>query len=182
MRNAGTVRKTRGIGRFPEGGRPAYTEAAARGRAVVPPDAWNADGSDLLTVVVYRERGTGGLTGMPGLLLHDPLEDVNSKDISSVTEAFNLLVQCGRFAEAEVLLSKAAPQDDNARAWLLSHRAHLAFLQWFDGGCRDEKLLGGILSPMAEILSKLQSEAPKQSAMQAFCRVLRMAEKDEALR
>ncbi|MCR4576247.1 MAG: hypothetical protein K5787_21020 [Lentisphaeria bacterium] len=169
------------LGRFPENGHPAFTEAAARGRAVVHPDDWSRDGKDLLTVVVYRERGTGGLPGMPGLLLHNPQEDVNPKDIFAITEAFNLLVQCGRFAEAKVLLAKAAPQDDNARAWLLSHRAHLAFLRWQDGGCRDEKLLDGILSPVAEILSKLPAEAPRQSAMQAFCRVLLMAEKDKNL-
>ena len=170
------------LGRFPEKGQPAYTEAAARGRAVVSPDAWRGDGSDVLTVVVYRERGTGGLPGLPGLLLHDPLEDVDAKDIASVTEAFNLLLQCGRFAEAEALLAKAAPRDDTARAWLLSHKSHLAFLQWHDGGRKDDKLLDGVLAPVAEILSKLLAEAPKQSAMQAFCRVLRMAEKDEALR
>ena len=75
------------------------------------------------------QRGTGGLPGMPGLLLHGPLEDVDAKDIASVTEAFSLLVQTGRSAEAEALLAKAAPRDDTARAWILSHKSHLAFLQ-----------------------------------------------------
>ena len=134
-----------------------------------------------MTVVVYRERGTGGLTGQPGLLLQNPLENVDIKDIASVTKAFDLFIQTDRFTEAEALLEKTVPQDDTARAWLLSHKAHLAFLQWLDGGCKDDRLLDGVLSPVAEILSKLPTEAPKQSAMQAFCRVLRMAEKDENL-
>ena len=169
------------LGRFPENGHPAFTEAAARGRAVVQPEDWSGDGNDLLTVVVYCERGTGGLTGQPGLLLQNPLENVDIKDIASVTKAFDLFIQTDRFTEAEALLEKTVPQDDTARAWLLSHKAHLAFLQWLDGDCKDDKSLDGVLSPLAEILSKLPSEAPKQSAMQAFCRVLRMAEKDENL-
>ena len=94
--------------------------------------------------------------------------------------AFSLLLHSGCFAEAGALLDKAAPADGAARAWLLSHKAHLSYLQWVDGGKKDEALLDGVLSPVAEILSSLPAEAPKQSAMQAFCRVLRLAEKNAA--
>ena len=168
------------VGRFPDGERVAFTEAAARGLAVVPPEAWSKDGNDCLTLVVYRERGVGGVSGAPGFLLHNPLEDIDLKDIASVNAAFSLLLHSGCFAEAGALLDKAAPADGAARAWLLSHKAHLSYLQWVDGGKKDEALLDGVLSPVAEILSSLPAEAPKQSAMQAFCRVLRLAEKNAA--
>ena len=56
------------VGRFPDGERVAFTEAAARGLAVVPPEAWSKDGNDCLTLVVYRERGVGGVSGAPGFL------------------------------------------------------------------------------------------------------------------
>ena len=168
------------VGRFPDGERVAFTEAAARGLAVVPPEAWSKDGNDCLTLVVYRERGVGGVSGTPGLLLHNPLEDTDLKDIASVNDAFSLLLHSDCFAEAGTLLDKAAPADGAARAWLLSHKAQLSYLQWVDGGEKDEALLDGVLAPVAEILSSLPAEAPKQSAMQAFCRVLRLAEKNAA--
>ena len=124
----------------------AFTEAAARGLAVVPPEAWSKDGNDCLTLVVYRERGVGGVSGTPGLLLHNPLEDTDLKDIASVNDAFSLLLHSDCFAEAGTLLDKAAPADGAARAWLLSHKAQLSYLQWVDGGKKDEALLDGVLA------------------------------------
>ena len=164
------------VGRFPDGGTPAFTEAAQRARFIVEPRDRSADGRDELTVVVFRERGVGGLPGTPGVLLGNPLETIDLKKASNVADAFTLLVQSGRFAEAGNLLENAVPADGAGRAWLLSHKAHLAYLQWFDNGMKDIAMLDGVLSPMAEILSDLPAEAPRQSAMQAFCRVLRLAE------
>ena len=169
------------VGRFPEGGEPAFTEAAQRARFIVEPRDRAADGRDELTVVVFRERGVGGLPGTPGVLLDNPLETIDLKDAASVSEAFTLLVQSGRFAEAGNLLENAVPADGAGRAWLLSHKAHLAYLRWLDGGMKDAALLDGVLSPIAETLSELPVEAPKQSAMQAFCRVLRLAETDPSV-
>ncbi len=53
------------VGRFPHEEEPAFTEAAQWARFAVPPDAWSADGRNELVAVVYRERGVGGLPGMP---------------------------------------------------------------------------------------------------------------------
>ena len=169
------------VGRFPDGGTPAFTEAAQRARFIVEPQDRSADGRDELTVVVFRERGVGGLPGTPGVLLENPLDNIDLKKASDVADAFTLLVQSGRPEKAAELLEKAVPADDAGRAWLLSHKAHLAYLQWLDGGMKDAALLDGVLSPIAEILSDLPAEAPRQSAMQAFCRVLRLAETDPAV-
>ena len=169
------------VGRFPDGCTPAFTEAAQRARFIVEPRDRSADGRDELTVVVFRERGVGGLPGTPGVLLDNPLESIDLKKTSDVADAFALLVQSGRFAEAENLLGNAVPQDGAGRAWLLSNKAHLAYLQWLDGGMKDIAMLDNVLSPIAEILSDLPVEAPRQSAMQAFCRVLQLAETDSSV-
>ena len=97
---------------------------------------------------------------------------------AELSARFNVLLQSARPDEAGKALDTMRPITDTERAWLLSHRAHLAFLKWLDGGKKDDALLDAVLAPMAEILSKCPVESPKQSAMQAFCRVLKLAEKD----
>lgn len=168
-------------GRFPENGEPAFTEAAQRGQFIVFPEDWSPDGHNDLIAVVYRERGVGGLPGVPGILLSTSLENGAALSFSEKSSLFTILLQSERFFDAERVLDTTGAESDTDRAWLLSHRAHLAFLKWLDGGRKDDALLDAVLAPVAEILAKYPAEAPKQSAMQAFCRVLRLAEKDERL-
>ena len=167
------------VGRFPEDDSPAFTEAAQRARLIVQPDAWAMDGDNELVAVIYRERGVGGLPGVLGLLLHNPLAD--NGDDTDVHDLYNIYIQSGDLEAAERLLADAKPNDNFGKATLLSDKAHLAFLRWFDGGQRNVALLDGVLAPIAEIFRTLQNEAPMQSAMQALCRVLQMAENDDAL-
>lgn len=166
-------------GRFPEGGEPAFTEAAQRGQFAVRPQDWSEDGHNELIAVVHRERGVGGLPGVPGILLSNPLGKGSDRSFADQSALLNVLLQSGRLPDAERVLDAAVPESDAERAWLLSHRAHLAFLKWLDGGGKDDALLDAVLAPVAEILSKCPAEAPRQSAMQALCRVLRLAERDE---
>ncbi len=63
-------------GRFPEDGNAAITEAAQKARFIVPPEAWSVDGRNELSAIVYRERGTGGLPSLPGILHDNPLEAI----------------------------------------------------------------------------------------------------------
>ncbi len=167
------------LGRFPEGAAHAFTEAAQRARFIARPDDWSQDGHNSLVAIVHRERGIGGLPGAPGILL----ESVFDADapFSSKTDAFYALIQSGRLDEAAKLLGRMKPSSDTERAWLLSHRAHLAFIRWLDGGRKDSGGLDAVLAPVAEILSAMPDEAPRQSAMQAFCRVLRLAEQEASV-
>ena len=167
------------VGRFPEGDSPAFTEAAQRARLIVQPDAWAVDGTNELVAVVFRERGVGGLPGVPGLLLHNPLADSN--DASVVHDLYNIYIQSANMPMAERILSDAKPNDNRGKVTILSDKAHLAFLRWLDGGQSDTALLDGVLVPIAEIFRTLPNEAPMQSAMQAFCRVLQIAENNNAL-
>ena len=169
------------VGRFPEDGEPAFTEAAARAQFLVRPEDWAEDGQNELVAVVHRERGVGGLPGIPGILLSSPLSG-HASSFAGFQTALNVCIQSDRLEEAGKRLSAARPSNDTERAWLLSHQSHLAFLEWHDADGGDPALLDRILAPVAEILSRLPAEAPKQSAMQGFCRVLRRAEKDENLR
>lgn len=161
------------VGRFPEGAEPAFTEAAQRARFIARPGDWSKDGHNTLAAIVYRERGVGGLPNAPGIVLRG-LPDAQGS-FAEQADLLRTLVQSRRMREAEALLGQMKPSSDTERAWLLSHRAHLAFLEWLDGGGKDKACLDGVLAPVAEILSKLPDESPRQSAMQAFCRVLRMA-------
>ena len=165
------------VGRFPEGEEPPFTEAARRARFLVNPEDWAKDGQNELVAVVLRERGVGGLPGIPGILLANPLT-ARHPDFDEIQEGFDILVQSGHLDDAEALLAKARPISQTERAWLLSHKAHLAFLRWHDSKVWRNRFLDGVLAPVAEILAKYPSEAPRQSAMQAFCRILRLAEKD----
>ena len=164
-------------GRFPENGNAAFTEAAQRVRFIVPPDAWSRDGRNELAAIVYRERGTGGLPSLPGILLENPLEQ-EEPSFAQLSDSYYILMQSGDRKAAKKLLGKMRPENDGEKAWLLSHHAHLSFIEWLDGGAMDVKLLEGTIAPVAEILEKMPMVSPKQSAMQAFCRVLRMAERD----
>lgn len=168
-------------GRFPESGEPTFSEAAQRGHFVVFPENWSDDGHNELVAVIYRERGVGGLLGVPGILLSNPLDNDTDLSFAEKSNLFNILLQSERFFDAERILHTSKPVTDADRAWLLSHHAHLAYLKWVDGDRKDDVLLNAVLTPMAEILSKYPVESPKQSAMQAFCRVLRLAEKDERI-
>ncbi|MFA6843727.1 MAG: hypothetical protein WCR33_04965 [Bacilli bacterium] len=168
-------------GRFPENGEPAFTEAARRGQYLVAPQDWNVNSDNHLTVIIYRERGIGGLPGVPGNLLENPVSALRRNPYGKECfTAFDILHQSQKYDEAEHILDEARPDNDLDRVWLLSHRAHLAWLRWLDGE-RNEKMLDGVLSPTHEILTKYTVESPKQSAMQAFCQVLRLAEKNDML-
>ncbi|MBQ7649508.1 MAG: hypothetical protein IJS15_01030, partial [Victivallales bacterium] len=168
------------LGRFPEAGEPAFTEAAGRGQFVVEPGLWAEDGRNEIAVVVYRERGSGGLSGVPGILLANPLEGrENSR--RSVSAAFGVLLQSNRCEEAKKLLGRMECRSGADKAWRLSHLAHLVYLEWLDGGRGDKAELDRALAPMAELFGKLPDESPRQSAMQAFCRVLRLAEHDATI-
>ncbi len=167
-------------GRFPEKGDAAFTEAAQRARFIVPPDAWSRDGRNELAAIVYRERGTGGLPSLPGILLENPLEAARPS-FAQLSDSYNILLQSGDIKAAGKVLRKMRPKSGNEKAWLLSHKAHLAFLEWLDGGAKKHRLLDGTMEPVVEIVRKMPSVSPKQSAMQAFCRVLRMAEWDVAV-
>ena len=168
------------VGRFPEGDCSAFTETAQRVRLAVKPNAWSKDGRNELAVVVYRGCGRGGIAGLPGILLENPLA-VEEPSFSQLSDSYYILLQSGNMKAAEKLLEEMRPEDDNEKAWLLSHHAHLSFLKWIDGGMKDDVLLDNILLQVAEIINDLPNESPKQSAMQAFCKVLRMAEQDEAV-
>ena len=167
------------VGRFPEDGLPAFTEAARRARFIVDPKDWAKDGHNELLAVIFRVRGIGGLPGVPGLLPEIPLADKAATSVAIATDLFAIHLHSGQTAKAARILKKAKTGNGADRAWQLSHHAHLAFLQWLDGGRKDIRLLDDVLTSIAEILSKLPAEAPKQSAMQAFCRILRMAEEDD---
>ncbi len=168
------------VGRFPQGDSPAFTEAAQRVRLAVPPEAWSKDGRNELAAVVHRERGRGGIAGSPGILLEDPLE-FEAPTFAQLSDSYYILLQSGDKKAAERLLDRMRPKGDDEKAWLLSHRAHISFLKWLDGGMKDATLLEGTITPIAEILETLPEQSPKQSAMQAFCRVLRLAERDESI-
>ncbi|MBQ7651329.1 MAG: hypothetical protein IJS15_10235, partial [Victivallales bacterium] len=167
-------------GRFPEKGEAAFTEAAQRARFIVPPDVWGEDGRNELAAIVYRERGTGGLPSLPGILLENPLESARPS-FAQLSDSYNILLQSGDMKAAEKALGRMRPESDNEKAWLLSHRAHLAFLKCLDGGMKDATLLEGTVANVVDILETLPEHSPKQSAMQAFCRVLRMAERDDTV-
>ncbi|MBQ9367724.1 MAG: hypothetical protein IJT83_08080 [Victivallales bacterium] len=166
-------------GRFPEKDEPAFTEAAQRARFIVEKAHWSKDGRNELVAVVYRERGVGGLPGIPGILLENPTEVDGDASFAQVSEAFDVCLQSDWMSNAAEILKKAKPQSDGERVWLLSRKAHLAYLEWRDGNRCKAELLDDVLAPVAEILSKHPTEAPRQSAMQAFCRILRMAEGDK---
>ena len=168
------------VGRFPQGDSPAFTEAAQRVRLAVPPNAWSKDGPNELVAVIYRERGRGGIAGVPGILLDNPLV-VKEPTFAQLSDSYYILLQSGDMKAAGKVLRKMRPKSDNEKVWLLSHCAHLSFLKWLDGGMKRDVPLDNILSPIAEIIENLPKESPKQSAMQAFCRVLRMAERDGAI-
>ena len=169
------------IGRFPENKEPAFTEAAQRAQFIVSPKAWSPNGRNELLAVVYRESGVGGLTEMPGLLLGNPLEKTSRMPYAERISLYNIYMQSGMAPKAKSFLEKYKPQNSLEQAWHLSLLAHLAFLQWFDTGMNDITLCHRVLSPMAAIISNHSAEAPRQSAMQAFCRILRKAEADDAV-
>ncbi len=164
------------VGRFPEDGQEAFTEAGQRARFIVPPDAWAADGNNELAAVVYRERGIGGLPGAPGILLCNPLADEEGAS-PDLQDLCSILLQSGMPRQAEALLEAEARRNGWNRL-LLSAKAHCAFLRWLDGGRRDASSLDGVLAPMAELLDNYSKESPTQAAMQAFCAVLRFAERN----
>ena len=168
------------VGRFPENDLPAFTEAAQRARFIVEPDDWAADGHNELTIVVFRERGVGGLPGVPGILLDNPMTLGGDPSPADYFEAFKILVQSDRLVDASEFLVRASRESMSGlgHAWLLSHKAHAAYLGWLDGGREDGRLLNNVVASIAELLAKYSVESPKQSAMQAFCQILRMAEKD----
>ena len=171
------------VGRFPEGDEPAFTEAAQRAQFLIRAQDWAPDGRNELLAVVYRERGIGGLPGVPGLLLEPPSQHEEGQPFAVHTAHFQLLLQSGRRCEAARLLRRIRPASDSERAWLLSHHAHLAYLKWLDRRKPLERtdLIDGVLAPMAELLSALPVEAPRQSAMQALCRLLRLAEENDQI-
>jgi len=118
---------------------------------------------------------------VPGILLENPINLLRRNlSLAECFTSFDILHQSQKYDEAEHSLDEVKPDNDLDQVWLLSHRAHLAWLRWLDGE-QDEAMLDGVLKPIHEILTKYPVESPKQSAMQAFCRILRIAEKDEAL-
>ena len=93
-----------------------------------------------------------------------------------MTDRFEVLLQAEEYRAAQKFLNKVQAKDESERAWLLSHQVHLAYLKWRDGHQKDFRLLKDILNPMEKLLAHPMKHAPKQSAMQAFCHVLRWAE------
>ncbi|MBR0459166.1 MAG: hypothetical protein IJJ26_08000, partial [Victivallales bacterium] len=110
-----------------------------------------------------------------------PLEH-SENSFSRLTECFPILLQSGEWKKAEALLDKASPQTANEQCWLLSHKAHLAFLKWRDGGEKNNDLLQQHLTSIAKVWELGPEFAPKQSAMQAFCYMLRKSDSDKAIR
>ncbi|MBQ7650765.1 MAG: hypothetical protein IJS15_07390 [Victivallales bacterium] len=173
----------RRIGRtgcFPSGGLPAFTEGASRARCVIQPRDWSMNGRNELAAIVYRERGVGGFAGIPGILLENPSQR-RAKTIGELSESFDVCLQSLQFKEARKILKKFRPANDAERARLLSHKAHLSYLEWRSGGQREEQALDEMLDDIAWILGRPDGVAPGQSAMQAFCQVLRLAEDDGRL-
>ena len=179
-------------GRFPFEDEPAFTEAGQRGQYLAEPDDWSWKGENRLTVVVYRERGGGGLPGVPGVMLSHPYFENSKEATERMFHSAALLIQSMQMKKAEKMLSNVHPVTDSERAWLLSMQAHCAFLQWADAGkggdnpflgkrTRKEKLLPAVLDNVRGILEKLPVEAPRQSAMQGFCRLLQLAEHDQTI-
>lgn len=160
-------------GRFPNGNEEAFTEAAQRLQCLVEPYLWNMEGNNELTIVVYRERGAGGLPGIPGIVISSGADE----NLAHVEQ----LVQACRFDEAVAELDAFMPGNDLQRTWRLSCYAHLAFLRWLDGGRADIAFAEQVLASIKAIFTELPVEFPKQSAMQAFCRILRQAENNDAL-
>lgn len=169
------------IGRFQENDEPAFTEAAQRAQFMVPPKAWNKNGQNELLAVVYRESGVGGLTEMPGILIENPQERTFETSCTERVSLTNIYMQSGMTSKAMALLKKFKAKNSREHAWRLSLQTHLAFLQWFDTGMNDVSLCHRILSPLEEIFSNHSAEAPRQSAMQAFCRILRKAEANDTI-
>lgn len=165
------------VGYFPHNLAPALTETGQRTQICVDPDFWAADGHNELVAIVYREYGSGGLSGTPGVLLPTTKPEVRSMDIHQFNEHFQVYLQSGKIASAKALLAAFIPRNDTERCWLLSHHAHIAFLQWMYHGKQDTGLLQRVLAHLAELLQKYPDKSPKQSAMQALCYILRMAEK-----
>lgn len=167
------------LGRFPNCDHPSFTEAAQRGQFIVKPDDWSKGGNNTLLAVVYRERGVGGITGIPGFLLEN-----QNKTISSLNELqclFNVYLQSGLYSDAAKLLEKYRPSSETERAWLLSNRSHLSFLKWIDSGSKGIEHIDEILSPVSTIFRETPNDSPKQPAMQALCHILRLAEKDKKI-
>ncbi|MBQ6470361.1 MAG: hypothetical protein IJJ33_00125, partial [Victivallales bacterium] len=166
------------IGRFEKQEEPMFSEAACRACLQVPPEIWSRDGHNQLMIVVQRSRGIGGLPGVPGLCLSNPVEN---SSVARCREAFDSLVCSNRLEEAGDLLETHFGLAQADPVWFLSSRAYLSYLAWTDGGRADSSQPERLLADIAEILREHPSRSPRQSAMQAFCRVLRLAEDDEAL-
>ena len=159
-------------GRFPASGMEAFTEAGERVRCVVEPERWSATGRNELLVVVYCERGRGGLTGEPGLVLEQPGLGGEEPLWDTCAAWLPTLVQSGRMGEARRLLSRCRVKTEREQAWRLSWSVCLSYLEWRDGGGDATGMLTEALGAMADCLSSCPTEAPRQSAMQAFCQIL----------
>ena len=169
------------VGRFPSWEKSAFSEAAKRGQFLIMPEMWNQDGRNELMAIVYRERGTGGLPGIPGIILKN-LNDISRQtSFPYTTLLFNAYLNSQMFSEARATLEKTICHTDSERVWLLSNTAYLAFLEWMDGGERDIVLLDKALSSVAAIFQMRSAQMPQQSAMQAFCRILRLADSNEKI-
>lgn len=165
-------------GRFPDEGGPAFTESAACGQYLLQPEALQAEENELV-IVIYRERGIGGLPGVPGILLQHPV-GLPSAQLSgeASASAAAVLIQSLRFDHASDVLERASePESPGQAIQLLSLEAYLSWLRFRDGS-RNSENLDKMLSQIKLCLERHPVESPLQSAMQAFCRVLRLAETD----
>lgn len=163
------------LGRFPEGRQPAFTEAAQRAQVLVSPEDWNSDGDNTLTVFIYRERGTGGVFGLPGVLLQNPL-DSHAADFRRALQAAEIHLQSGKGDEAWNCVDMARPTTDMEHVWKESYLAHLLYLKWLHSGEKHHELVAEFLQHITAMLHHHPQQSPKQSAMQALAHLARTAE------
>ena len=169
------------LGRFGEETEKPFTEAASQARILVEPRHWSRTGNNQLYIVIFRERGVGGLPGVPGIALENPLEQDYMREEYLFREAFDIYVNSNRLKEAEILLSQASKVSGLSSEWILSSQAHLAFLRWFDSNQLDSVQLERLLSGISSLIHACPTSIPRQSGAQAFCRILRCAEQDPQL-
>ena len=170
------------IGRFPENGIQAFSEASSKVQVLVDPQNWSEDGNNHLLVVTYKDYGVGGLPGQPGFLFDSEnyIQKVNL-DFYQQCCLIGILINSQKFDEAEEAINSLAPENDSEQVWKLSLMAHLSSLKWLASKKTDVHYIENILIPIKEIFDFFPAESPRQSAMQGFCQLLRDSENNPEL-